>query len=75
MNGIPSDWVKITLCPTDDISELLLDNDTGRALNGMPSGEIRDWEERELFVATKAEIEHRVWAWMDTIEALYRTGR
>jgi hypothetical protein len=28
-----------------------------------------DWEERELFVTTKAEIEQRIWAWLETLEA------
>jgi hypothetical protein len=77
-NGIPSDWVRIELCPTDEISELLLDNDdndTGRTLNGVQNGEIGGWKEREQFVPTKAEIEQRIWTWMDTIDAWIRTGR
>jgi hypothetical protein len=68
-NGIPSDWVRIRLCRTDEISELLLNNDTARTLNGMQSGEIGDWEGRELFVTTKAEIEQQVRAWLQTLEA------
>lgn len=74
MNGIPSDWVRIRICPTDEISELQLDNDTGNTHNGMQNGEIGGWQEREQFVPTKAELEQRVWAWMDTIDAWIRAG-
>jgi hypothetical protein len=57
MNGIPTDWVRIELCDTDEISDLQLDN-----------GEMGIWEEREQFMITKREIEGRVSAWLETLE-------
>jgi len=68
MNGIPGDWVRVKLCRTDDISELWLDNDIGRALYVMQSGEMGIWEERGQFMTTKREIEGRVSAWLEKLE-------
>ena len=68
MNGIPSDWVRIKLCKTDEISELLLNNDTAMTLNVMQSGDMGVWEEREQFMITKKEIERRVSAWLERLE-------
>jgi hypothetical protein len=59
MNGIPSDWVRIELCRTDEISELQLNDD---------SGEMGIWEEREQFMTTKKEIKGRVSAWLEKPE-------
>jgi hypothetical protein len=68
-NGIPEGWVTVKICRTDEISELDLGGniqmveDPDRTLVG--SGEIGEWEDREMFVVTKEEIERRVWTWLE----------
>ena len=66
-NGIPSDWVTIQLCTTDEISEFNLDEDTIRTQDGVQSGE--NGEERVLLRTTKQEIERKVRGWLETIDA------
>ncbi len=73
-NGIPTDWVRIELCTTDEISEFQLNNETARTHHGMRSREIGAWEERAQFAATKPDLEQRVWDWMGTIDAWYRSA-
>jgi hypothetical protein len=58
-DGILSDWVTIRLCHMDEISEFRLDQDMARTQDGAQSGEIGEWEERELFVTTREEIEKK----------------
>jgi hypothetical protein len=68
-DGIPSNWVTIRLCHTDEISEFKLDQDTARTQDGVQSGEIGEWEEREMFVTTREEIDKKVQEWLKILDA------
>jgi len=71
-DGIPNDWVTIKLCGTDEISHFQLDDRTvvvARMVDGIFDGWIGSWEERELFVTTREDIDMKVSEWIRTLEA------
>jgi hypothetical protein len=71
-DGIPNDWVTIKLCGTDEISHFQLNDRTviiAEMVDGIFNGWIGSWEERELFVTTRAEIDVKVSEWLETCEA------
>jgi hypothetical protein len=73
-NGIPEGWIRVRICRTDEISDLDLDWETQRTSDEdtdrtvVQGGEREGWEDRDIFVVTKEEIERRVWTWMETLD-------
>jgi hypothetical protein len=72
-NGIPDGWIRVRICRTDEISDLDLDGDTQRMVDEdtnrtvVQSGQRGGWEDRDISVVTKEEIERRVWTWLGTL--------